>query len=205
MIRHSLPLRGIRYGFSGEPRAGIRPQRGATLLVALIMLVLLTLVAVSAVNSTTASIQVVGNSQFSGEAEAVAQQGIEWIISSDFTDNLAAAASSVAVDVNNDGTADYTAVVEIPVCTSSLPLTNDKLNPFNPADATCLGSGQQGGNLVVDASGGVQTPIQTMCFNQAWDIQSTVNDSGFTGASRSVHQGVAIRVPAGRPCPPPPP
>jgi len=48
---------------------------------------LLTLIAISAMNSTTSSIQVVGNAQFREEAGAAAQQGIESIISSNFTIN----------------------------------------------------------------------------------------------------------------------
>src|SRR3989338_11632734 len=99
-------------------------QRGSTLLVALVMLMLLTMIALSAMNSTSSSIQVVGNAQFREEANTAAQQAIENIISSDFT--VAPAASSVAVAF---GAAGYTAEVEVPTCTSSIGLTNAELNP----------------------------------------------------------------------------
>jgi type II secretory pathway pseudopilin PulG len=176
----------------------LKQQRGSTLIVALIMLVLLTLIAVSAINSTTSSIQVVGNAQFREEADAVAQQAIEQVISSNFT--VAPAASSLPVDINHDGKIDYTAQVDTPVCTSSIALTNNQLNPLKfSADQPCLSSGQSNMSGIVGASGVVAT-TQSWCFKQSWDIKSTVADSN-TGANTTVHQGVYLRVPLGTACP----
>lgn len=175
----------------------IKQQRGSTLLVALIMLVLLTLIAVSAVNSTTTSIQVVGNAQFREEAGAVAQQAIEQVISSNFT--VAPVSSPISVDINKDGKVDYTGQVDTPICTSSIALTNNQLNPLNPADQPCISSGQSTTTGIVGASGVVAT-TQSWCYKQSWDIKSTVADSN-TGASTTVHQGVYIRVPTGTACP----
>jgi len=172
-------------------------QRGSTLLVALIMLVLLTLIAVSAINSTTSSIQVVGNAQFNQEASAVAQQAIEQIISSNFTVNPVSA--PISVDINNDGKVDYAGQVSTPVCTSSTAITNSQLNPLNAADSSCISSGQSTTSGIVGASGVVAT-TQSWCFKQTWDIKSTVADSN-TGASTIVHQGVYLRVPLGTNCP----
>ena len=91
-------------------KSWIKQQRGSTLLVALIMLALLTLVAVSAINSTTTSLQMVGNAQFSEEADAAAQQAIENVISTgDFKSTPPAPQN---IDVNNDGVADYTVKFE---------------------------------------------------------------------------------------------
>lgn len=175
----------------------VRQQRGSTLIVALIMLVLLTLIAVSAINSTTSSIQVVGNAQFREEAGAVAQQAIEQVISSNFTINPVS--SPISVDINNDGHADYTGQVDAPTCASSISLTNNQLNPFNPADQPCLSSGQAINTGIVGASGVVSTS-QSWCYRQSWDIKSTVADSN-SGANTAVHQGVYIRVPTGTACP----
>ena len=173
----------------------LRKQQGSTLLVALVMLVLLTLIALSAMNATTTSIQVVGNAQFREEANTAAQQGIEQIISSNFT--AFPAASSVAVTF---GAASYTAQVEVPTCTSSIGLTNAELNPAIAADAVCLGSGAAVDTGIVGATGVVAASAQSWCYKQNWDIRATVADSN-TGANTAMHQGVFIRVPAGTGCP----
>ena len=74
MTLASQPLHKAYSGLAKEAGAGIKQQRGSTLLVGLIMLVLLTLVAVSAINSTTSSVQMVGNAQFREEATAAAKK-----------------------------------------------------------------------------------------------------------------------------------
>lgn len=174
----------------------LHKQRGSTLLVALVMLMLLTMIAISAMNATTSGIQIVGNAQFREEANAAAQQGIEQIISSNFT--LLPASSVVQV---NFGAASYTAAVSAPTCTSSIGLTNGELRPDTiPADAVCLGSGAATNTGIVGASGVVVASAQSWCFKQNWDIRATVDDSN-TGANTAVHQGVFLRVPAGTGCP----
>lgn len=173
----------------------LHKQQGSTLLVALIMLMLLTLIAISAMNSTTSSIQVVGNAQFSEEANAAAQQGIENIISSNFT--LSPAASTVPVSF---GVATYTAQVEVPECISSIGLTNSELNPDNAVDAVCLGSGAATNTGTVTSGVAPTSMAQSWCYEQKWDIRATVSDAN-TGANTAVHQGVSMRVPAGTNCP----
>ncbi|MDP4030530.1 MAG: hypothetical protein Q8P42_16390 [Gallionella sp.] len=170
-------------------------QRGSTLLVALVMLVLLTLIALSSMNATTTSIQVVGNAQFREEASAAAQQGIESVISSNFT---ALPASSVATVTF--GAASYPVQVEVPTCMNSVGLTNGELNPDIPADAVCLGSGAAVNTGIIGASGVLVASAQSWCFKQNWEIRATAADAD-TGANTAVHQGVFIRVPAGTTCP----
>ena len=170
-------------------------QQGSTLLVALIMLMLLTLIAISSMNSTTSSIQVVGNAQFREEANSAAQQGIENIISSNFT--VSPAASTVPVAF---GAATYTAEVEAPTCISSLALTNNELDPTDPNDSPCLSSSSATNTGIVSASGVAVAATQSWCYDQKWDVRATVADAN-TGANVAVHQGVSIRVPAGTDCP----
>ena len=175
-----------------------KQQRGSTLMVALIMLVLLTLIAVSAINSTTPSIQVVGNAQHRDEASAVAQQAIEQVISSsDFT--VAPASSVISVDINKDGTPDYTAQIKKPDCLSSLVLTNAQLNFDIGADQKCSSSDKKTNTGIIGASGVVAT-TQSWCFKQSWEIQVTATDNN-SGASTTIHQGVFLRVPADITCP----
>jgi Tfp pilus assembly protein PilX len=56
-------------------------QRGAVLVVSLLMLVVVTLLAVSSVNSGTVNLRIVDNMRAQQEAEAAAQQAIEVVLS----------------------------------------------------------------------------------------------------------------------------
>ena len=169
-----------------------RQQRGSTLLVALIMLMLLTLIAVSAINSTTASIQIVGNAQFREEARSAAQQAIEGTMSGNFT----AAPASATLTIGS-----YTANVILPVCTGSKPLKNADLDKDDPLDAPCFSTSTVSQSGIIYASGVPSATGQSWCLQQQWDVQATVNDSNVTGARVDIHQGVGMRVPAGTECP----
>lgn len=57
-------------------------QRGATLIVVLVMLIVLTLVALSAINLSTSNLKIVGNMQAKRSAEAVAWQASEFVMNS---------------------------------------------------------------------------------------------------------------------------
>lgn len=142
-------------------------QRGSTLLVALVMLVLLTLIAISAMNSTTTSIQVVGNAQFHEEANAAGQQAIETVISNSAFQTVAPAAQNI--DVNGDGIADYNvAFTPAPSCVS--------YTDTSPTDTSlpkvCFGS-----------TGG-------LCYWTVWDVTVVVTDIHGSGAATTIHQGV---------------
>jgi hypothetical protein len=159
-------------------------QRGATLLVALIMLVVLTLFVVSAISSSNTNLRIAGNMQIQNESAAAAQQAIEQVISS-IAFTTSTTAQNIPVDVNNDGTAEYTVTVQ-PVCLSSVPIRNSELDPNNPSDLSCMGSG-------------FGQPI-SMCYKQQWDIQATVRDSHGASVAEPQHQGVFVRVPADTAC-----
>lgn len=100
--------------------AGIKSrQRGATLVVGLVMLVVLTLLVVSAIRSSNTSLRIVGNMQYQNEAKAATQQIIEQIISNIANFNAAPTTNQTFnVDINNDGTNDYSIVVLPPACKS---------------------------------------------------------------------------------------
>jgi Tfp pilus assembly protein PilX len=150
----------------------LRRQQGSTLLVGMIMLILLTLIAVSAIESTTTSIQMVGNAQFREEATAAAQQAIENVISS--TAFTTSPPLPQNIDINNDGSTDYTvSFTPAPSC-SSFKAVNTAIETGLPKD--CYGS-----------SGAV------LCYRTTWDIPAVVNDLT-TGASVTLHQGVKILV-----------
>lgn len=152
-------------------------QRGVTLVIGLIMLVLITLVVTSAFMLSTTNLKAVGNMQFREEAIAAANVAVERVAGTDFT--LAPAASSHDVDIDQDGNADYTVNVAVPVCVKALGITS---LPATDADATICAVG----------SGG--TPV---CYETIWELTSTVSPSGFaalTGARATVKQGISKRV-----------
>lgn len=174
-------------------------QRGATLIIGLVMLVVLTLLVISAIRSSNTNLRIVGNMQMQEEVFTAAQQATEQVISSNFTTNPVS--QVIAVDINMDGTTDYTANVN-PACTGSIAVTNADLNPANAADAPCISSGaaQQTGLIVSGAAGAGTLAGQSWCYLQQWNLQANVTD-GNTGAIATTVQGVSLRVPAGTACP----
>lgn len=174
-------------------------QRGATLVVGLVMLVVLTLLVVSAIRSSNINMRISGNMQAQEETSAAAQQAIEQVISTNFT--ASPTSQVISVDINNDGTTDYTANVPVPTCTGSLSLVNADLNPNNPSDASCISSGTaQNTGMMVSGAAGAGTLLGTSwCYLQQWEVRAQVNDAR-TGATMTNVQGVSMRVPAGTGC-----
>lgn len=149
----------------------LHKQHGSTLFVTMMFLVIITLFGVSAINTSNMNLRIAGNMQFQQQATAAAQQGIEVAIGNLAT-FTAPAAQTVNVDINKDGTSDYSVLVATPVCLSS------QQAPGYSAEYCALGS----------------CPLDTN-----WELQSSVNDAA-TGAKVVVHQGVKVRLPAGSTC-----
>lgn len=76
-------------------------------MVTLMMLVAMTIIALSAMRSSTDKLSIAGNFMFRSEAQRAADMAIDRVISG----TLSAGAESQSVDVNGDGTADYTVAV----------------------------------------------------------------------------------------------
>ena len=160
-------------------------QRGATLVVALVMLLALTLLVVSAIRSSNTNLRIAGNMQIQGEVIAAAQQATEVIISNDFWTTPAASNVSVTLGLLN-----YTVAVSPPACSGSVPLLNS--TPNLPAD--CLSSGAAQNTGMVSASG-IQVTGTSWCFAQQWEIQATPQ-----GTNTTLRQGVSLNVPLGTSC-----
>lgn len=145
-------------------------QRGSTLLVALVMLVLLTLTAFSAMRASTNNVQVVGNAQFREEAIAVAQKAIENVISNNSFQDVTPAAQNV--DVNGDGTADYSVRFDNPEprCISRKPTTSSDTN----VPPVCFSDNK----------------IKDSCVWAIWDITAEVTDLHGSETTIKIHQGV---------------
>jgi len=91
-------------------------DRGAALVVSLIMLVLITIVVITALNIGSANFRAVSNTQFRDEAVAAAEVAVQQVIGSNFT--VAPAPLSIEVDLDNDGALvpDYVVDVAQPEC-----------------------------------------------------------------------------------------
>ena len=158
-------------------------QRGAALAVSLIMLVLITLMVIAALNLGTANFRAVSNTQFREQAIAAANVAIQDRISSNFAGPAnpdgSIATTYPSVDLNNDGTDDYTVAIT-PTCVSA---TIAQL-----ADPSTV---KLPGELSVAAT-----------WNTVWDIRAEVTPPtapvGVTiiddpsGAKAVVHAGVRV-------------
>ena len=153
MVRGSRPGRG---------------QRGATLVVALIMLTLITLLVVNAFTLSSSNLQAVGNMQARDEAIAAGNQAIELVVSSSFTD--APVAQELNVDMNKDGATDYTVSIALPKCVRAIEVPNPDKCEEN---------------------------LKALCAENnwytEWDLQATVGDTA-SGTSVVVHQGVRAKL-----------
>ena len=153
-----------------------RGQRGISLIVGMIMLVIMTVMVTAAFRLSTTNAQAVGNMQFRDEAIAAANKGIEQAMSTILTTGfttLPAAPTSYTLDINNDGTPEYTISIGIPACVQSTTMT---------------GAGPAGGS---SASLGAGFAASTTYYSTLWDVAATVTDA-LSGTSIEIHQGVRI-------------
>ena len=150
-------------------RGTLRRERGAALIVGMIMLVLITLMLITALNLGVTNFRAVGNMQFRDEATAAANQAIEQVISSPFT--AAPAAESINIDTNNDGSTDYVVEIAVPQCVlASQAFSADPSSLSLPPSMTVAST-----------------------WNTVWDLDATVNgSSNVGGAAVRVHSGVRV-------------
>jgi len=176
-------------------------QRGATLVIGMIMLVLVTLFVLAAINMSTTNLRVMGNEQARNEAVAAAQQAVEQVSSVDFTKNppTTATPTVVAVDINGDGTSDYQASVSA-ACLNSVPVKVTELNPADVVnDGPCFLSTSSSTSGI--AGGG--TSGDSLCSATQWDVAAAVSDAtaNTTNVAVTLHQGVSKRIATGdTPC-----
>jgi len=174
-------------------------QRGATLLVVMVILMAMTWFVLSGYRLSSQHLQIVGNSQARQQALAAAQRAIEETISSNlFTkDPAAIAAAPITTDIDGDGVADLTAVLSpAPECYRVRNVKTSELDISNAADRVCLQSTSGGGGVVVAAASLLPTSAgNSLCAKTEWDIAAKVDDAR-SGTSLTVHQGVAIRTEA---------
>lgn len=144
-----------------------RVQRGATLVIGLIMLVVITLMVISAFTLSSTNLKSVGNMQIRNEAIAAANAAIETVLSTSL------APTSITVSI---GGIDYGVTVAISPCLS----------------ASIADLGTKSSVSIVDEFG---KPILSKSdyWNVVRDIEATVTDAN-SGAKVVVHQGARVLV-----------
>lgn len=152
-----------------HPECPHRSQRGAALIVCLILLMLITAMVASNFTLSSTNLKSVTNTQIRNEAIAAANTAIEQVLSSPFYVNPAP--ESVDVDINNDGITDYTVNFTAPYCLSTGTISPASL----PVSSLSLGS---------SFASTISTYYETI-----FDLDATVIDNA-SGASVRVHQGV---------------
>ncbi|WP_439892087.1 pilus assembly PilX N-terminal domain-containing protein [Ralstonia sp. 25C] len=178
-------------------------QSGVTLVVTLIFLAIFMAVVVMIMNSSVINTKIAANQQYGVEARGAAQQGIEQVISQDFTANPVA--TSVPVDVNGDGKPDYTAQVAAPQCLATkqiadTQLTTDPTNANYAADSSCFSGVNNNSDTGILTAAGTPGGMSN-CSATQWDVAASVNDANATSVNTTLHQGVAVRVLTGTACP----
>ena len=143
-------------------------QRGATLIIALLMLLVSTLLAVGAIQSSVTNVRVGRNTQLASEARMAAQRAIDSRLTdlSNFTGAPLLPATTVQqIDVDGDGTNDFAVTVYRPTCVA---ISNAKdysylTNP--PKDTTwtirATAADLSGGNATADISQGIKVRLST--------------------------------------------
>jgi Tfp pilus assembly protein PilX len=149
-----------------------RRERGATLLVTLIMLVVLTLFAVTAFNLSSVNLKIVGNFQQQKETEAAVQQAIAQVMS---TVTLFETPAAISLCIPG-GTA--------PPCAA----TQHSVTIDRPR---C--------NYTVAARGYTKRLGELTPEDTNWDVRASYTDA-LTSARAAIVQGIAVRMLAGN-CP----
>ena len=144
----------------------IRSERGAALVVSLIMLVLITLLVITALNIGSANFRAVSNTQFRDQAIAAANAAIQTRVSSSFDD--VPDTTDITVDLDNDGTTDYVVAVT-PTCISATVAETADPSSLSLPPAMSLAS----------------------TWNTVWDVAARVTDDA-TGASVNIRTGVRV-------------
>lgn len=154
-----------------------RTQRGAALIVSLIMLTLITLLVITALNLGSLGFRSVSNTQFRDEAIAASNFAIQQVIGSPFFVNaaaVAAAAQDIDVYLDNrtpDGNPDYVVSIAAPRCIFVSEAEAGKASSVSLPPTMTSGS----------------------TWNSVWDIQATVAPESNAGeASVRIRTGVRV-------------
>lgn len=143
-------------------------QKGATLVVGLIILVAITLLMLSAFSLSGGNLKAVSNMQYRNEAIAAANMVIEQTININFAAiNPADYPMSIDIDIDQDNTTDYVVSVKAPLCIKAT------LAPVNTLALSGINS-----NITNSSD-----------YLTLWEIEATALNQA-TGASAVAKQGI---------------
>jgi hypothetical protein len=194
---HQLPRRADAF----------RLQRGATLLVGMIMLLMMTLIAVGVIRLTTRHTQVVNNEQFQTEATAAANYALDMVLTTPAStwdanyvgttgmtlyinlgnkDAAEEVANSVAVAVKN-----LTCKRQRILKNGELIKTSGSLKYVTKEDASCFGGG--GSPITIVDTSAPAAGDDSFCATVLYEMEAAVSDTSLVSASANVLQGVEVR------------
>lgn len=150
-------------------------QRGAVLVVGLIMLVLITLMVTTAFRMSNTNLKSVGNMQSRNEAVAAANMAIEQVVGS-WSLTTPPVADQLNVDIDNNGSTDFVVDVATPTCVRAASSTT-AADPGTGCDTDLEG---------ITTCGAAATSV----FAVVWDIDATAS-GGASGSKVRIRQGVS--------------
>jgi hypothetical protein len=169
-----------------------RRQRGATLVIALIMLMLMMIHALASFTAADVQLRNAGSLQARQEAQAAAQLAIAGVLGSSSAFAGTVVASPVDIDIDGDGAADYRVALTA-TCTGARAVTTIAVPPAAADDAACLAAATPSGEIP--------------CADTTWNVRAIATRAPSamqSGATVEINQGVAIRLDtsdAARSCP----
>lgn len=174
-------------------------QRGATLLIGLIILILMTLLALTSMNLGKSNLQLVSNQQYRAEAIGSAKSALEEILShTHFSDSPTTPFGNSNVktyDVNGKGTAIVTVTVGDSTSAATKAanpppcIKSSQTLPVDPNDVSALGCASQVQQNFGVAGG---STWGSQCADVIWEITAVATDSS-TQATTTVAAGVRVR------------
>lgn len=158
-------------------------EQGMVLIVVLIMLGLLTVIVAAMVRTGTINFRVAGNQQYRQEARMAAQNAIESYISVPANFDTPPPSSTAGIDLDGDGTDEYTATLPVAKYVGDSPAPLSAINS-TPLRIACSN------DLNVDPLAPKST--DSNCKYVTWDVAATVKDTATTGVSVELHQGIKV-------------
>ena len=155
-----------------------RAERGAVLVVGLIVLMLITVMVAAAFKFSTYNLKSVGNMQAHNEAIAAANKAIELVINSRRFDIAQVAEPTQSIDVDNDTVADYLVNIAAPVCVKATRNSS---------------TGENKSEMKANLDGTFSDPnsgATIVLYNVIFDIDA-VSTSVASGARVRIHQGIS--------------
>jgi len=183
-----------------------RPQRGAVLMVGMVMLIMLMLIAVGVIRLSTRHTMVVKNEQLHSESSAASNYALDMVLNKPAstwsvyegagkielvnlgivtTENLDA--NAVQVRVRNMGCKRARVMKN-----AELIKTSGVYRYVSPGDTSCFGGG--GGPLtVIDATTLGSPTDDSLCATVLYDVQAEATDPKLLDAKATSVQGVEVR------------